>query len=93
MPEKEDEGDFGLVTNPICRRFFSILRVTGTVIMVCALVADFGYAFKQTFSSKELFVAYLSVLGFRCIIPCFIAVKNVCRKVCNKQNNYIGIDE
>ena len=83
----QEEKHLGLVKNPICRRFFTMFRVIGTLIMVCALVADYTYAFKQTFSSKELFVAYLSVLAFRCILPILIVIKNICTKVCNKENN------
>ena len=86
----QEEKHLGLVKNPICRRFFTLFRVIGTVIMVCALVADYAYATKQTFSSKELFVAYLAILAFRCILPILIAAKNICRKVCNKDNNSLG---
>ena len=55
--------------------------------MAISLVADYTYAFKQTFSSKALFVAYLLVLFIRCILPFVLAIKNICRNVCNKNKN------
>jgi len=85
-----EEKHLGLVKNPICRRFFTLFRVIGTVVLVCSLVADYTYAFKQTFSSKELFIAYLAILAFRLILPILIATKNICQKVCNKKNNSLS---
>ena len=85
--KNKNKGKLGLVKNPICRRFFTLFRIIGTVIMVLSLIADYSYAFKQTFSSKELFVAYLSLLGVRCILPLCISTKNILRKVCNKEKN------
>ena len=58
--------------------------------MAIALIADYTYAFKQTFSSKALFVAYLLVLSIRCILPFVIAIKNICRNVCNKNRNNLN---
>lgn len=86
------ELDLRLVKNPICRGFFTLIRIFGTIITVCALVGDYAYAFKQTFSSKQLFAAYLGVLAFRCILPFLVAFKNVCLKVCHQQNNKLGAD-
>ena len=86
----EDEKGLGLVKNPICRRFFVIFRILGTVVMVCALVADYTYAFKQTFSSRELYLIYLGVLAQRCVIPILIMLKNMFQKVCGKENKSLG---
>ena len=58
--------------------------------MAIALIADYTYAFKQTFSSKALFVAYLLVLSIRCFLPFVIAIKNICRNVCNKNRNNLN---
>jgi len=65
----------------------------GTVVMVCSLITDYTYAFKQTFSSKELFVAYMSILALRCLIPFLIAIKNISRKVCNKERNALSASD
>lgn len=92
MDPKEENDVYGLVKNPICRRFFTLMRIIGTIITVCALVGDYTYAFKQTFSSKQLFAAYLGVLAFRCILPFLVAFKNVCLKVCHQQNNKLAAD-
>lgn len=86
-PLKMRNHNLGLVKNPICRRFFTLFRIIGTVIMVMSLIADYTYAFKQTFSSKELFVAYLVLLGIRCILPFIISLKNISRRVCKKEKN------
>lgn len=82
--------ELGLVKNPICRRFFTLFRVIGTIIMVCALVADYTYAFKQTFSSRELFLIYICVLALRCLLPLLIIIKNMCQKVCSKESKELG---
>jgi len=55
--------------------------------MVSSLVADYSYAFKQTFSSKSLFTAYVSILALRCCIPFFVAAKSLCTRVRNKAVN------
>ena len=68
----------------------------GTLIMVASLIADYSYAIKQTFSSKALFVAYLFILGLRCLIPFVVACKNVSSRVRNKHLNRldeVDIDE
>ena len=80
----------GLVKNPICRRFFMLFRLIGIVITMSAMVADYTYAFKQTFSSKDLFISYMGVLAFRCLLPSLLAIKNVCSKVCSRENNRLG---
>jgi len=79
--------ELGLVTNPICRRFFTIFRVTGTLVMVFSLLTDYTYAFKQTFSSKELFAGYMGLLAFRSLLPFLIAAIFISKKVCNKERN------
>lgn len=58
--------------------------------MVCALVADYTYAFKQTFSSGALFIAYLSVLVLRCLLPLSVITKNLCQKVCNRESKAVS---
>ena len=82
--------EIGLVKNPICRRFFTLFRCIGVVITMITMVADYTYAFKQTFSSKDLFIAYLGVLAFRCLLPILLAIKNVCFKVCSREKNRLG---
>ena len=86
----EKELKLGLVKNPICRRFFFLFRIIGVIITMCSMVADYTYAFKQTFSSRDLFIGYLSVLAFRCTLPILLAIKNVCRKVCSREKNRLG---
>lgn len=65
----ENEKHFVLVGNPICRRFFFLIRLIGALIMLINLIADISYAFKQEFSSSSYFFAYISVLGLRLLIP------------------------
>ena len=64
-----------------------LFRSLGVLILLSSLVADYTYAFKQTFSSKALFVAYLGLLGIRCVLPVLLACKSVCNKVQNKERN------
>ena len=75
----------------MCKRFFIAFRFLGTVMMTSTLVADYTYALKQTFSSKDLFLAYIVILAFRVLFPVFIAIKNVCQKVCNRERNRLRI--
>ena len=74
-----------IVKNPICRRFFFLFRVIGTILTVVSVVADYTYLVKQTFSSKELFVAYICVLAFRCLNPLLVALRNLCIHVFDKE--------
>jgi len=85
--KKLNVDELGLVTNPICRRFFTIFRVIGTLVMVFSLITDYTYAFKQTFSSKELFAGYMGLLALRCLLPFLIAFILISKKVCNKERN------
>lgn len=56
-------------------------------MQVGSIVADFTYFFKHTFSSKQLYVSYIVILGIRCLVPLIAVIKNTCVKVCNKENN------
>ena len=67
----------------MCKRCFIMFRFLGTVMMASAMVADYTYAFKQTFSSRDLFLAFTVILLFRTILPIIVAIKNICQKVCN----------
>ena len=64
-----------------------LFRTLGTLITVSSLVANFAYATKQTFSGKELYLAYVSVLCLRFIYAILLIVKNLCNHVCSKENN------
>ena len=73
------------VTGPVCRRFFYFFRFIGTLIIVGTLVADFAYCTKQTFSSKELLVGCVGVLGLRIAATIITIFSKVCGKVCDKE--------
>ena len=88
--EMRRDGNLGLVKNPICRRFFYFFRLLGTSIAMVSFVADFIYAFKQTFASKDIFLGYLILLAIRCILPFLLVIKNICCRVCIRQNNLLG---
>ena len=66
-----------------------LFRTLGTIITVSSLIADYAYATKQTFSGKELYLAYVSVLSFRFVFAIILIVKNLCNHVCNKENNNV----
>lgn len=55
--------------------------------MAITLVADFMYTFKTTFSSKELLVICVAIYGLRFANPFLVVIKNLCKKVCNKEKN------
>ena len=57
------------VSNPACRRIFTLIRLIGTVLMIGSLISDYSYVLKQTFSSKLYFSLYLIVLALRILIP------------------------
>lgn len=57
--------------------------------MVCSLVADYTYAFKQTFARWEVFAGYVGLLALRCLFPILIAFKNVCSRVCSREKNML----
>lgn len=85
--EHFDESTIGLVKNPICRRFFTLFRVLGTLLCAASLVCDFMYTFMTTFSSKELLVFCIAILGLRVLNPMLVILKNLCSKVCSKDKN------
>lgn len=82
-----DEKSEEIVKNPICRRFFTLIRFIGTLVMMTSLVADFAYVMKQPFSSKQLYIAYIAILCLRCILPILTILKSLCNKVMNKALN------
>ena len=55
--------------------------------MVSTLVGDFLYLFKQKFSNKDLYLASVVIMILRVLFPVLIAIKNICQKVCTKDNN------
>ena len=57
---------------------------------MAALIADFSYAFKQTFASKDILLAYMLMLGLRGTLPLLLTLKNICCKVCIRANNLLG---
>mmetsp|Transcript_22504 Transcript_22504/g.27787 ORF Transcript_22504/g.27787 Transcript_22504/m.27787 type:complete len:84 (+) Transcript_22504:1098-1349(+) len=59
----------------------------GTLIMIGTLVADFAYCTKQKFSSKQLFIGCLAVLGVRCMATLIAIFRGLCGKVCSKEQN------
>ena len=61
----EFESQLGMVSNPIFRRLFFLIRTVGTFFMVCCVVVDFTYLHKEVFSTKLYFVLFNLVLGFR----------------------------
>ena len=61
----EFESQLGMVSNPIFRRLFFLIRTIGTFLMVCCVVIDFTYLHKEAFSTRLYFVLFNLVLGFR----------------------------
>ena len=64
-----------MVSNPIFRRLFFLIRTIGTFLMVCCVVVDLTYLHKEVFSTKLYFVLFNMVLGFRI---CFSLITMAC---------------
>ena len=90
---KGDDPEFALVKNPICRRFFMLFRIIGTILTVLAVMADVTYFFKQQFSNRDLYIAFTAVLGLRVLHAFLLIAKNLCYNVCRRSHNRMDAAE
>ena len=75
-----------MVSNPIFRRLFWLIRTIGTFLMVCCLVVDFTYLHKEVFSSKLYFALYLLIVAFRILFTTTLMICWTSRRVFGKEN-------
>ena len=85
MAISELNSEVGQVTHPICRRFFTLFRLIGTILMIASLISDYTYILKQTFSSKLYYGLYLGILGFRILIPVLLTLRYQCINICGSK--------
>ena len=74
-----------MVSNPIFRRLFFLIRTIGTFLMVCCIVIDFTYLHKEVFSTKLYFVLYNAVLGFRVLFTLVMMICWTTKRVCGQE--------
>ena len=74
-----------MVSNPIFRRLFFLIRTIGTFLMVCCIVIDFTYLHKEVFSTKLYFVLYNAILGFRVLFTLVMMICWTTKRVCGKE--------
>jgi hypothetical protein len=75
---------FALVSNPVFRRLFFIIRVLGCLIMVANTITEYAYLFKHEFSSILFFALYLGTTALKLIIPFVILLTWIKRQVISK---------
>ena len=73
-----------MVSNPIFRRLFFLIRTIGAFLMTCCIVIDFTYLHKEVFSSKLYFVLYNAILGFRLLFSLTLMMCWTSKRVCGK---------
>lgn len=79
--QSEFESQLGMVSNPIFRRLFFLIRTIGAFLMVCCIVIDFTYLFKEVFSTKLYFLLYNAILGFRIFFSLILMVCWISKRV------------
>jgi hypothetical protein len=67
LPPKEKQ--FALISNPVFRRLFFLIRLVGCLIGILNLISEITYLTNHQFSSITYFSAYTSVCGLKALIP------------------------
>ena len=60
---------YTLVSNPVFRRLFFLVRICGSIIAFLGLVTEVTYLFKHQFSSITFFVWYATLCAAKFLIP------------------------
>jgi len=84
LPGK-DERSFVLVSNPVFRRLFWLIRWIGTVILLANIVTDLLYVLKQEFTSQTYYFSYIGVCAFRLLVPIILCIVYMKKNVCGKK--------
>jgi hypothetical protein len=89
--DSEDKnGDMGkqdeIVKNSACRRIFSSIRFSGTILMLISLMLDYTYIWMQTFSSKLYYLLFFLFLALRAIIPAALLIRYQMTRVMGDKN-------
>ena len=80
MPKEK----FALVSNPVFRRLFFIIRVFGCLILVANTITEYTYLYKHEFSSVLFFALYLGSTASKLFVPLLILLVWIKRQVINK---------
>jgi len=80
-----DERNFVLVSNPVFRRLFWLIRWIGTVILLANVVTDLLYLIKQEFTSMTYYFSYIGVCAFRLLVPMILWIVYMKQNVCGKK--------
>ena len=94
--KQNEQKHFALVTSPIFRRIFFLIRLLGSCLMSISVVFDLSYAIKTVFSTKLYFGFYVALCCLRTIIclimiPCYCK-KKVCTKASREDKYRVGED-
>jgi hypothetical protein len=73
-----------LVSNPVLRRIFFLIRVLGIMIMFVSVVTEYAYLFKHKFSSMTFFIMYSTTCLVKLVVPLLIILITLKRSVIGK---------
>jgi|LauGreDrversion4_2_1035121.scaffolds.fasta_scaffold182422_1 hypothetical protein len=81
---QEERAQFALVSNPVLRRIFFLIRSLGIIIMFVSVVTEYAYLFKHKFSSITFFVLYSTTCLVKLVVPLIIILISLKRNVIGK---------
>ncbi len=84
LPGK-NERNFVLVSNPVFRRLFYLIRWIGTVIIIANVITDLLYLMKQEFTTMTYYFSYIGVCVVRLLVPLILSIVYMKQNVCGKK--------
>lgn len=89
--KKSDDSDeikkenYALVSNPVFRRIFFVIRFLGCLVSFASLITELAYLFTHRFSSLTYWILYMLACFFRVLIPLIWVIVSLRRKVIGKK--------
>lgn len=80
----KEREEFALVSNPVFRRIFFLIRSVGCLVMLINAITEYAYLFKHQFSSMSFFIMYTTTCFLKLFIPFMIVLITFKRKVFGK---------
>ena len=79
------DKDFALITSPVFRRLFFLVRMVGCMLMMANVVTETAYLFKNRFSTVLFFSCYFGVCVLKATLPFVIMAISFVQNVCFKK--------
>lgn len=73
-----------MVSNPVFRRVFFLIRLVGCMVMLLNVVTEYAYLFKHKFSSITFFIMYSVTCLLKLALPVLLVLIGFKSKVIGK---------